>query len=80
MVTTNSNNVSHDALTKSCHDPQEESDNTVLSVAPPMPQNIDRYEIRSVLGSGGFGRVYRAFDPLIRRDVALKVPRQPDEW
>jgi serine/threonine-protein kinase len=33
----------------------------------------DRYEITAELGRGGFGRVYRAWDPLLERDVAIKM-------
>jgi Serine/threonine protein kinase len=34
---------------------------------------LGRYEIRSLIGVGGMGEVYRATDPKIGRDVAIKV-------
>ena len=34
---------------------------------------LGRYEIRSKIGEGGMGEVYRAFDPTIHREVAIKV-------
>lgn len=39
-----------------------------------VPDRIGRYQIQGILGEGGFGRVYRAFDTQLERNVALKVP------
>lgn len=40
-----------------------------------LPKAVGRFEIRDQLGIGGFGIVYRAYDPFTKRDVALKIPR-----
>ncbi|MBI2818909.1 MAG: serine/threonine protein kinase, partial [Acidobacteria bacterium] len=37
------------------------------------PQKIGRYQILGELGRGAMGRVYRAFDPNIGRNIAVKV-------
>ncbi len=38
-----------------------------------MEGRIGKYEIQTELGRGGFGRVYRSYDPAVGRPVAIKV-------
>jgi eukaryotic-like serine/threonine-protein kinase len=40
---------------------------------PFLGRHLGRYELRALLGAGGMARVYSAFDPILQRDVALKV-------
>src|SRR5688572_28708494 len=43
----------------------------------PLPAAIGRFRIESLLGRGGMGEVYKAFDPTLQRIVAVKTVR-PD--
>jgi len=39
-------------------------------------QQLGRYRLQQVLGVGGMGEVYLAIDPVIQRQVAIKVIRE----
>jgi serine/threonine protein kinase len=45
-----------------------------------LPRSFGRYELRALLGQGGMGTVYLAYDPDLDRAVAIKIPRPyPDQ-
>jgi serine/threonine-protein kinase len=38
-----------------------------------LPETLGRFKLEEKLGSGGYGQVWRAFDPQLERHVAIKV-------
>jgi serine/threonine protein kinase len=41
-----------------------------------MPMRLRQFELRSVIASGGMGTVYRAFDVMLEREVAVKLMKR----
>jgi serine/threonine protein kinase len=44
-----------------------------MSTTGPIPVTIGKFEVHGILGRGGMGTVYSAFDPTIQRPVAIKA-------
>jgi eukaryotic-like serine/threonine-protein kinase len=42
-------------------------------MALPLGEKLGPYEILELIGKGGMGEVYRARDPRLKRDIAIKV-------
>ena len=53
----------------------EPAPETPSAAEPRSPARVARYEIVALLGAGAAGVVYRAFDPQLRREVAVKLLR-----
>src|SRR5438128_8578756 len=41
-----------------------------------MPMRLQQFELRDAIASGGMGTVYRAFDLMLQREVAVKLMRK----
>lgn len=55
----------------------DESAAAYATGAAPLPEQLGRYELVEVIGVGGFGEVWKAYDTELQRTVAVKVTR-PD--
>jgi len=56
--------------------PEEEANELFFLQRSTRPDSLGRighYEVLQILGKGGFGIVFRAFDDVLQREVALKV-------
>src|SRR5438270_4512120 len=68
---------SHKAPPASSLDETVRPGDTPPRLETPLPQS-ERFEFITLLGSGGMGKVYKAFDRKLKRPVALKLIRGAD--
>lgn len=63
-------------VTSASKEPGDESDDLSFLTPSTRPDSLGRighYEVLQLLGKGGFGIVFRAFDEILQRVVAIKV-------
>jgi serine/threonine protein kinase/formylglycine-generating enzyme required for sulfatase activity len=50
--------------------------NESLGEEPVLPDRVGRYQIKRIIGAGGFGVVYEGFDEQLSRKVAIKMAKR----
>ena len=56
-----------------------QADRPLATANAAAPPHLGKYEVVDRIGEGGFGVVYKGFDPLIQRFVAIKTCTSPDD-